>query len=54
MQVKSTQAETKFPAPHLVTTLAYKLKPHQKRIKYLRAGTDICGEVNITPLSLYK
>ena len=33
MQVKSTQAETKLPAPqHLVTNLAYNLKPHQKRI----------------------
>ena len=32
MQVKSTQAETKLPVPqHLVTNLAYKLKPHQKR-----------------------
>ena len=55
MQVKSIQAETKLPAPkHLVTNLAYKLKPHQERIKYWKARTDICAEDNIIHLSVYK
>ena len=36
MQIKSTQAGTKFTAPqHLVTNLTYKLKPHRKT-QYLR------------------
>ena len=55
MQVKSTQVETKFPAlQDLVTNLAYKLKPHQIRIKYLRARIDICAVANILPLHVYK
>ena len=55
MKVKSTQAETKIQEPqHLVTNLAYKLKPQKKRIKYLRARIDTCAEANISPLSVYK
>ena len=55
MQVKCIQAETKLLAPqHLVINLAYKLKPHQKRTKYLRARIDTCAEANIIPLSMYK
>ena len=55
MQVKSTQAETKLPTPqHLATNLAYKLKPHLKKTKYLRARIDTCAEANIIPLSVYK
>ena len=55
MEVKSTQAETKLPAPeHLVTNLAYKLNPQEKKIKYLRTRIDTCTEVNILPLSVYK
>ena len=55
MQVKSTQAETKLPAPqHLATNLAYKLNPQKKKMKYLRARIDTCTEANILPLSVYK
>ena len=55
MQVISTQAETKSPAPqHLVTNLAYKLQPHHKRIQYLRTRIDTCAEANIIPLGVYK
>ena len=55
MQIKSTQAETKLPAPkHLVTNLAYKPNPQKKRIKYLRARIDTCAEANIILLSVYK
>ena len=55
MEVKSTQAETKVPAPHhLVTNVAYKLRPHQKKIKYLRVRIDTCTNANILPLSVYK
>ena len=55
LQLKSTQAETKFPAPqHLVTNLAYKLNPCKKRTKYLRARIDINASVNLMPASVYK
>ena len=55
IQVKSTQAETKLPAPqHLVTNLAYKLNPQKKKTKYLRARIDTCAEANIIPLSVYN
>ena len=55
MQIKSTQAETKLPAPqHLVTNIAYKLNPQKKKIKYLRVRIDISAEANIIPLSVYK
>ena len=41
MQVKSAQAKTKTEAPqHLVTNIEYKLKPHRRRIKFLRAKID--------------
>ena len=53
MQVKSTQAETKLPVPkHLITNLAYKLKPH-KKTQYLRERIDTCSDVNIMPTSVY-
>ena len=52
MKVKSTETETKLQEPrHLVTNLAYKLKP-QKKIKYLRARIDTWAEANILPLSV--
>ena len=55
MQVKSTKAETKFPAPqHIVTNLAHKLNSQKKKTKYLRARIDTCAETNILPLSVYK
>ena len=53
MKIKSNQAET--PAPqHLIANLAYKLKPKQKKIEYLRARIDTCADVNILPVSVYK
>ena len=39
---------------HLITNLAYKLKPHHKRNQYLRARLDTCADVNIMPASVYK
>ena len=53
MQLKSTQVETKLPAPqHHITNLAYKLKPH-KKTQYLRARLDTCSDANIMPVSVY-
>ena len=54
LQVQSTQTETSYIAPqHLVTNLEYKLKPHKKRTKFLRARIDTCANVNLMPISVY-
>ena len=55
VKIQCTQANTKFPTPHhLITNLAYKLKPHHKMNQYLRARLDTCAHVNIMPVSVYK
>ena len=55
MQDKSAQAKTKLNKPqHLVTNIEYKLKPHRKRTKFLRAKLDTCSNVNLMPISVYK
>ena len=54
VHLQSTQVETKIPVPqHLITNLAFKLKPHTKT-QYLRARLDTCADVNIMPSSVYK
>ena len=53
--IQCTQADNKIPTPqHLITNLAYGLKPHHKRNQYLRARLDTCADVNIMPASVYK
>ena len=53
--MKSTQVETKIPAPkHLITNLAYRLKSNHKKIQYLRARLGTCADINIMPVSVYK
>ena len=55
LQLASTQVETKIPASqHLITNLAYKLKPNHKKTQYLRARLDTCADVKIMPVSVYK
>ena len=56
MKIQSSLAEgKKIPTPsHLITNLAYKLKPHQTRNQYLRARLDTCTDVNIMSASVYK
>ena len=55
LQVQSTHSKTNYIAPqHLVTNLEYKLKPHKKRTKFLRARIDTCANVNLMPISVYK
>ena len=55
VKIQHTQANTKFSTPHhLITYLAYRLKPHHKRNQYLRARLDTCADVDIMPLSVYK
>ena len=54
VKVKQTQANLqRIPGPtHLITNLAYILKPHHTRNLYLRARLDTCAEVNIMPVSM--
>ena len=56
VKIQWSQAESKkIPTPsHLITNLAYKLKPQQARNQYLRARLDTCTDVNIMPASVYK
>ena len=44
VKIQYTQANAKFPTPHhLITNLAYRLKPHHKRNQYLRTRLDTCA-----------
>ena len=56
VKIQQSQAEDKkIPTPsHLITNLAYKLKPHQRRYQYRIARLDTCADVNIMPASIYK
>ena len=54
MKVKHKQAEDNCSdVQHLVTHLEYKLKPHRRRTKFLRARIDTCSNVNVMPVSVY-
>ena len=39
---------------HLLTNIAYRLKPRHTRNKYLRAWIDTGAEVNLIPVSVYR
>ena len=55
IQPMSAKEITKKNKPqHLVTNIEYKLKPHRKRTKFLRAKIDTCSNVNLIPISVYK
>ena len=38
---------------HLITNLAYRLKPHHTRNLYLRARLDTCTDVKLMPASMH-
>ena len=50
-QPECKQIPTQF---HLITHLAYRLKPHHTRNQYLWARLDTCADINIMPASVYK
>ena len=56
VKVKYTQANLqRIPRPtHLITNLAYRLKPHHTTNLYLKARVDTCADVNIMPTSMYR
>ena len=39
---------------HLLTNVAYRLKPHHTKNLYLRARLDTCVDVNNLPASVYR
>ena len=52
---KQTKGTQKFPnTTHLITNIAYRLKPHHTRNQYLRARIDTGAEVNLMPISVYR
>ena len=56
LQAQSNQAEGKqIPKPvHLITNLAYHLKPHHTRNMYFQVWLHTCANVNIMPASIYQ
>ena len=56
LQAQNNQAEGRqIPQPvHLITNLAYHLKPHHTRNMYLWVWLDTCADVNIMPASIYQ
>ena len=56
LQAQSNHVEGKhIPNPaHLITNLAYHLKPHHTRNMYLWAWLDTCANMNIMPASIYQ
>ena len=56
VKIKFTQADKqKVQRPiHLITNLAYRLKPYHTRNLYLRARLNTCADVNLMPGSPYK
>ena len=55
MKVQDKKAHTSAPVPkHLVTYLEFKVKPHKRKTKFLRARVDTCADVNLMPVSIYK
>ena len=52
---KQTKGTQKLPNnTHLITNIAYRLKPHHTRNQYLRARIDTGAEVNLMPISVYR
>ena len=39
---------------HLVTNLEFKVKPHKRKTKFVRARVDTCADVNLMPVSIYN
>ena len=52
---KQNKRTQKLPnTTHLLTNIAYRLKPHHTRNQYLRARIDTGAEVNLMPVSVYR
>ena len=54
MKVQEKKPHTSVQIPkYLVTNLEFKVQPHKRKTKFLRARVDTCAEVNLMPLSIY-
>ena len=53
-QRQSKKKQQPFHTTHLITNIAYKLKPYHTRNKYLQVCIDTGAEVNLMPVSVYK
>ena len=51
VQDKKPHASVQVPK-HLVTNLEFKVQPHKRKTKFLRATVDTCTDVNLMPLSI--
>ena len=51
---KHNKTQQPIKTTHLLTNIAYRLKPHHTRNKYLWARIDTGAEVNLMPVSIYK
>ena len=55
LKIQHTQGSLKIlTSSHLITDLAYRLRPHHTRLQYLRARLDTCTDVNIMSASVYR
>ena len=55
VRIQNAKVNSKIPTTsHLITNLAYKLKPHHKRKHCLRARLNTCADVNIMPADVYN
>ena len=55
MKVQDKKDNGSVPVPkHVVTNLEFKVKPHKRKTKLLRARVDTCADVNLMPVSIYK
>ena len=55
MKVQERKGNASVPIPkHLVTNLEFKVKPHKRKTKFLRARVDTCEDVNLKPVSIHK
>ena len=54
MKIQCKKANASVPvAKHLVSNLEFKVKPHKRKTKFLRARVDTCVDVNLMPVSIY-
>ena len=54
IQWKQDGVQTAPKPTHLIMNIAYQLKQHHTRNQYLRARIDMCADVNIMPISVYR
>ena len=54
IQRQSKKTHQSSNVTHLIMNIAFKLKTHHKRNRYLRAQIDTGAEVNLMPVSIYK